>query len=73
MVRAARSSPVTWRTLAARGGAQAQAEYLAHFRADAIVADAELIRRELTGGDRWSVLGQSFGGFCPGHLPVGRA
>jgi pimeloyl-ACP methyl ester carboxylesterase len=40
-----------------------QAEYLAHFRADAIVADAEWIRREL-GVDRWSVLGQSFGGFC---------
>src|ERR1043165_9320792 len=41
----------------------AQAEYLAHFRADAIVRDAELIRREL-GIDRWSVLGQSFGGFA---------
>ena len=26
--------------------------------------DAELIRRELTGGAPWSVLGQSFGGFC---------
>ncbi len=41
----------------------AQAEYLTHFRADSIVADAELIRRSL-GVDRWSVLGQSFGGFC---------
>jgi pimeloyl-ACP methyl ester carboxylesterase len=41
----------------------AQAEYLTHFRADAIVRDAELIRGEL-GGDRWSVLGQSFGGFA---------
>ncbi len=40
-----------------------QADYLAHFRADAIVRDAELIRREL-GVERWSVLGQSFGGFC---------
>jgi len=40
-----------------------QAEYLAHFRADAIVRDAEAIRREL-GVERWSVLGQSFGGFC---------
>jgi pimeloyl-ACP methyl ester carboxylesterase len=39
-----------------------QANYLTHFRADSIVRDAELIRREL-GGDRWSVLGQSFGGF----------
>jgi len=42
---------------------RAQAEYLAQFRADAIVRDAELIRREL-GVDRWSVLGQSFGGFA---------
>jgi pimeloyl-ACP methyl ester carboxylesterase len=41
---------------------QHQAEYLAHFRADAIVRDAEHVRREL-GVDRWSVLGQSFGGF----------
>ncbi len=40
-----------------------QAEYLTHFRADAIVRDAELIRRHL-GVERWSVLGQSFGGFC---------
>ena len=39
-----------------------QAEYLTHFRADSIVRDAELIRAEL-GVDRWSVLGQSFGGF----------
>jgi len=39
-----------------------QAEYLTHFRADSIVRDAELIRQEL-GVDRWSVLGQSFGGF----------
>jgi pimeloyl-ACP methyl ester carboxylesterase len=42
---------------------QEQAEYLTHFRADAIVRDAEVIRREL-GVERWSVLGQSFGGFC---------
>ena len=42
---------------------EAQAEYLTHFRADSIVRDAELIRREL-GVERWSVLGQSFGGFC---------
>jgi pimeloyl-ACP methyl ester carboxylesterase len=40
-----------------------QADYLTHFRADSIVRDAELIRREL-GVERWSVLGQSFGGFC---------
>src|SRR5499426_1719184 len=42
---------------------EAQADYLTQFRADAIVRDAEVIRREL-GIDRWSVLGQSFGGFA---------
>jgi len=43
--------------------AQEQYEYLVHFRADAIVRDAEAIRQEL-GLEKWSVLGQSFGGFC---------
>jgi pimeloyl-ACP methyl ester carboxylesterase len=42
--------------------AEAQAAYLTHFRADSIVRDAEWIRRDL-GVDRWSILGQSFGGF----------
>ncbi|HYI21565.1 MAG TPA: alpha/beta fold hydrolase [Candidatus Limnocylindrales bacterium] len=41
---------------------RAQADYMTHFRADSIVLDAELIRAEL-GVERWSVLGQSFGGF----------
>ncbi len=39
-----------------------QAAFLTHFRADSIVRDAERIRVEL-GVERWSVLGQSFGGF----------
>jgi len=34
--------------------------------ADSIVKDAEFIRSEL-GVERWSVLGQSFGGFCVLH------
>ncbi|KJS57581.1 alpha/beta hydrolase [Streptomyces rubellomurinus subsp. indigoferus] len=60
-----RSTPATRQSLARRGGPQEQADYLAHFRADSIVRDAELIRRRLLGADqRWSVLGQSFGGFC---------
>src|SRR4051812_7892234 len=42
---------------------EAQAAYLAHFRADAIVRDCEHIRRALD-VERWSVLGQSFGGLC---------
>jgi pimeloyl-ACP methyl ester carboxylesterase len=40
-----------------------QADYLVNFRADSIVRDAEIVRKEI-GVDRWSVLGQSFGGFC---------
>ena len=39
------------------------AGYLAHFRADAIVADAEHLRRTEFGGQRWATLGQSYGGF----------
>lgn len=42
---------------------QALADRLALYRADAIVRDAECFREAL-GIDRWSVLGQSFGGFC---------
>ena len=59
-----RSTPATRQTLPHRGDARQQAEYLTAFRADSIVRDAELIRRRLTGGAPWSVLGQSFGGFC---------
>lgn len=59
------STPVTAQTLAWRGSPQAQADYLKHFRADAIVRDAEHIRKAfLAPGERWSILGQSFGGFC---------
>ena len=62
---AGRSSPVNRRTLArlGPGNPKAQADYLTHFRADSIVLDAELIRRQLT-DEPWSVLGQSFGGMC---------
>ncbi|MGX5769886.1 alpha/beta fold hydrolase [Microbacterium trichothecenolyticum] len=38
------------------------AEYITHLRADAIVRDCEAVRQHL-GAERWSVLGQSFGGF----------
>jgi len=63
-----RSSVVLPQTLALRGTAQAQADYLRHFRADSIVRDAELIRQQLVGADEpWSVLGQSYGGFCAVH------
>ncbi|MEU0597013.1 alpha/beta fold hydrolase [Streptomyces sp. NPDC006393] len=59
-----RSTPANRQTLPLRGGAAEQADYLAHFRADSIVRDCEAIRPALTGGAPWTVLGQSFGGFC---------
>lgn len=63
-----RSTPVTAQSLMRIGDGAAQADYLRHFRADAIVQDAELIRRELLGeAGKWSVLGQSYGGFCVVH------
>lgn len=62
------STPVTHQTLARFTSASEMADYLKHFRADAIVQDAELIRKQLAGeGTRWSVLGQSYGGFCAVH------
>ncbi|MCB9135064.1 MAG: alpha/beta fold hydrolase [Anaerolineales bacterium] len=62
-----RSSPITFQTLARFSPAE-MAAYLKHFRADAIVQDAEFIRRQLVGETvPWSVLGQSFGGFCAVH------
>lgn len=53
-----RSTPITPASLAALPPGS-----LRHFRADAIVADAEFIRRRLTGDRPWATLGQSYGGF----------
>jgi len=61
-----RSGPIAARTLAAFN-AEEQARRLALYRADSIVADCEAIRDELTAGNTWTVLGQSFGGFCCVH------
>ncbi|MFI8793939.1 alpha/beta fold hydrolase [Streptomyces sp. NPDC055105] len=61
------STPANRQTLPLRGGPREQADYLAHFRADSIVRDCEAIRGEVTGGAPWTVLGQSFGGFCATH------
>ena len=65
------SSTITAGTLALQGNAIKQAEYLKNFRADNIVRDCEAIRRYLTTDfpekkRKWSVIGQSFGGFCIG-------
>src|SRR5262245_48723748 len=57
------STPANRQTLARRGGPVGQAEYLRYFRADAIVHDAELVRRKLNGDRPWRTLGQSYGGF----------
>ncbi|WP_122982112.1 alpha/beta fold hydrolase [Actinoplanes teichomyceticus] len=57
-----RSTPVTARTVRGRDDA-ALAAYLRLFRADSIVADAEILRERVAGGARWDTLGQSYGGF----------
>lgn len=57
------STPVSSASLSHLNSAQ-QSEYLSHFRADNIIRDAESIRQQLIGDDKWSILGQSFGGFC---------
>jgi pimeloyl-ACP methyl ester carboxylesterase len=56
-----RSTPIGPSLLEDRSAEQA-ARYLTRFRADAIVRDAEILRAEL-GGEPWTLLGQSFGGF----------
>jgi pimeloyl-ACP methyl ester carboxylesterase len=57
-----RSTPQTRQTLAGLSPAE-QMRRLACLRADAIVRDAEVLRREVAGDGPWSVLGQSYGGF----------
>lgn len=57
------SSPINYSSLSHLESA-AQAEYLTHFRGDNIIKDAEAIRQQLIGDSKWSILGQSFGGFC---------
>lgn len=61
------SSPITARTLDRLGSPENMAAYLRHFRQDAIVRDAEHIRKSLTNGKPWTGLGQSYGGFCLTH------
>ena len=63
------SSTITAKTLAERGPPEKQAAYLRHFRADSIVRDCEAVRKNLTAEfpeekKKWTVMGQSFGGFC---------
>ncbi|KAG0651168.1 Proline iminopeptidase [Hyphodiscus hymeniophilus] len=63
------STPVSAGTLALEGDLHRQADYLKLFRADSIVKDCEAVRKILTEDysaelKKWSVFGQSFGGFC---------
>lgn len=57
------STPVTAQALR-NLSPEAQAAYLRHFRADNIVRDAEAIRTQMIGERPWTILGQSYGGFC---------
>ncbi len=58
-----RSTPANFHTIG-DWGPKKQVGYLQHFRADNIVNDAEFIRNKMIGDKPWSILGQSFGGFC---------
>ena len=69
------STPVTARSLEREGGTEEKAAYLKMFRATEAVKDLEALRLCLTGGHaegvgrRWSVIGQSYGGFvCTSYL-----
>jgi pimeloyl-ACP methyl ester carboxylesterase len=58
-----RSSPVDGRVIGRFDDAAQAADYLACFRGDAIVADAEHLRDTVYEGRTWATLGQSYGGF----------
>ncbi|KAF2827352.1 alpha/beta-hydrolase [Ophiobolus disseminans] len=63
------STAISQSSLQLRGDEKVQADYLKSFRADSIVKDCEAIRQALTVNypedkKKWSIMGQSFGGFC---------
>ncbi|TXG62945.1 hypothetical protein EZV62_009939 [Acer yangbiense] len=59
------STPLTASSMLQIKSAEDLADYLKHFRADNIVNDAEFIRLRLDPDAKpWTVLGQSYGGFC---------
>ncbi|KAF2868945.1 proline iminopeptidase [Massariosphaeria phaeospora] len=63
------STAISQSSLQLRGDEKVQTEYLKSFRADSIVKDCEAIRKALTADypadkQKWSIMGQSFGGFC---------
>ncbi|KAL2233847.1 UNVERIFIED_CONTAM: Proline iminopeptidase [Sesamum indicum] len=59
------STPLSPSSMSQFKSAMELADYLKHFRADNIVKDAEFIRKRLVpDSSPWTVLGQSYGGFC---------
>ncbi|KAL6709455.1 hypothetical protein ACN47E_001390 [Coniothyrium glycines] len=63
------STAISQSSLQLRGDEKVQADYMKSFRADSIVKDCEAIRKALTASypdekKKWSIMGQSFGGFC---------
>ena len=58
-----RSTRVDAARMASFPSAEEGAAYLACFRTDSIVRDAEHLRRTVYGGRRWTTLGQSYGGW----------
>lgn len=59
------STPLTLTSMLQMKSAEDLVDYLKHFRADNIVNDAEFIRvRLVPDAGPWTVLGQSYGGFC---------
>ena len=58
------STPITHQSLAKFESVEEASEYVSHFRADNIIRDCEYIRRSLIANDKWTIIGQSFGGFC---------
>ncbi|GKV49454.1 hypothetical protein SLEP1_g56205 [Rubroshorea leprosula] len=59
------STPLTTSSMLQFKSARDFTDYLKHFRADSIINDAEFICVHLVpGSGPWTVLGQSYGGFC---------
>jgi pimeloyl-ACP methyl ester carboxylesterase len=58
-----RSTRVDAARMASFPSAEEGAAYLACFRADSIVRDAEHLRKTVFGGRRWTTFGQSYGGW----------
>ncbi|KAK7243298.1 hypothetical protein RIF29_38091 [Crotalaria pallida] len=59
------STPLTVSSMSQFKSADELADFLKHFRADNIVKDAEFIRvRLVPDAGPWTILGQSYGGFC---------